>query len=151
MNKLNATDSELIEIGRQALYWARNVVNNGKTKPLCKICNEKEAFESYAHYEPEMVICGACAEKAANSFWKAHSGKWLTRPNPPAQPRSKDFISKALRKSVFERDAYRCQHCGDHKDLCADHIHPESKGGQTVLENLQTLCRSCNSKKGTKV
>ena len=35
-------------------------------------------------------------------------------------------------------------------DLCADHIVPESKGGITALENLQTRCRSCNSKKGAK-
>jgi hypothetical protein len=57
----------------------------------------------------------------------------------------------ALRRAVLERDAYRCQICGDWHDLTIDHVYPRSKGGQTVLENLQTLCRSCNSRKGTSV
>ncbi len=72
------------------------------------------------------------------------------RTMPKAPPR-KQVISQQLRTQVFERDAYRCKHCGTHKDLRADHIHPESKGGTTTLDNLQTLCASCNSKKGVKV
>lgn len=69
------------------------------------------------------------------------------------QPRGfvKQPIPAALRTQVFERDAYRCLVCTSHIDLCCDHIHPESKGGKTVLDNLQTLCRSCNSKKGARV
>jgi hypothetical protein len=59
-------------------------------------------------------------------------------------------IPQALRKAVFERDGYRCKRCDGHIDLCADHIHPESKGGEMSLENLQTLCRTCNSKKGAR-
>ena len=62
----------------------------------------------------------------------------------------KAVIPASLRTQVFERDAYRCVHCGAHKSLTCDHIHPESKGGATTLDNLQTLCKSCNSKKGAK-
>lgn len=62
----------------------------------------------------------------------------------------KKTISRSLRKAVFERDLYRCKHCGTHLDLTVDHIYPESKGGTLELDNLQTLCRSCNSKKGVK-
>ena len=36
------------------------------------------------------------------------------------------------------------------EDLTLDHIIPESHGGHTTAENLQTLCRSCNSHKGRK-
>ena len=56
-----------------------------------------------------------------------------------------------LRRQVFERHAYRCVTCGGHHDLCIDHIVPESKGGETVFENLQAMCRSCNSKKGARI
>ena len=31
-----------------------------------------------------------------------------------------------------------------------DHIVPESKGGEAILENLQLLCRHCNRSKGVK-
>lgn len=35
-------------------------------------------------------------------------------------------------------------------DLTLDHIQPIHYGGENKIGNLQTLCRSCNSKKGTK-
>lgn len=60
-------------------------------------------------------------------------------------------IPADLRWTVFERDGYACRCCGSRRDLHADHVHPESKGGPTTLENLQTLCRDCNVKKGTKL
>lgn len=63
----------------------------------------------------------------------------------------KQKISNSLRTKVFERDAYRCVYCGTHLELCADHRHPESLGGKTELDNLQTLCRPCNTKKGAKL
>lgn len=65
--------------------------------------------------------------------------------------RGRPPISHNLRRRVFERDAYRCLNCGDWRDLCADHIVPLSGGGPTTFDNLQTLCRSCNSRKGQKV
>lgn len=59
-------------------------------------------------------------------------------------------IAITARKKVFERDAYRCKGCGDWHDLCVDHILPVARGGCKDIDNLQTLCRPCNSKKGTK-
>ena len=61
--------------------------------------------------------------------------------------RQKKPIPRALRKAVFERDGFKCKHCGGQWELAADHIIPESKGGPTTLENLQTLCKKCNSRK----
>jgi HNH endonuclease len=59
-------------------------------------------------------------------------------------------ISHELQKLVFERNAYRCVQCKTHIDLCVDHIKPECKGGTLDIGNLQTLCRTCNSIKGSK-
>lgn len=63
---------------------------------------------------------------------------------------AKASISRALAKRVFERDAYRCVTCGGHHDLTCDHVVPESKGGATDFDNLQTMCKSCNSRKGAR-
>lgn len=57
----------------------------------------------------------------------------------------------ALRELIFERDRYRCRHCGTSNDLSLDHVYPKSKGGTDDPENLQTLCRPCNSRKGARV
>ena len=56
-----------------------------------------------------------------------------------------------VRKKIFKRDGRICKHCKTNKNLTLDHIIPISKGGQNILENLQILCKSCNSKKGTKI
>ncbi|MCA1670595.1 MAG: HNH endonuclease [Thermomicrobia bacterium] len=55
-----------------------------------------------------------------------------------------------MQKRVWERDLYRCCECGTHLDLSVDHIIPESRGGNLDLDNLRTLCRSCNSRKGAR-
>ena len=61
----------------------------------------------------------------------------------------KQPVSMRMRRQVFERDGFRCRHCGSRERLSVDHIRPESKGGVTELDNLQTLCGPCNSRKGT--
>lgn len=77
---------------------------------------------------------------------------WATSTLPPARTGyRKHDISHYLAKKVFERDKYRCRRCKTWLDLTCDHIIPESKGGATTFDNLQTLCRRCNSSKGRKV
>lgn len=60
----------------------------------------------------------------------------------------KSPIPSELRWQVFRRDSFTCKGCGLQAHLEADHVIPESKGGPTTLENLQTLCRDCNRRKG---
>lgn len=69
----------------------------------------------------------------------------------PSLPK-KAIINRVLRSEVFMRDGYQCLCCGARElnSLRADHVVPESKGGPTTIENLQTLCQPCNSRKGTK-
>jgi len=59
-----------------------------------------------------------------------------------------------LRLMVLTRDNFRCVFCGKSPatdpgtKLHIDHIIPYSKGGESLLENLQTLCEECNIGKG---
>jgi hypothetical protein len=58
--------------------------------------------------------------------------------------------SLRLRWRVLQRDNFKCCGCGSSPaitlgvELHVDHVHPWSEGGETVLENLQTLCSKCN-------
>lgn len=60
-----------------------------------------------------------------------------------------EAVRKSLKEAIFQRDRV-CQHCGTDKSLQIDHIVPRIAGGESVAENLQVLCRSCNVKKGIK-
>ena len=55
-----------------------------------------------------------------------------------------------LRFLVMQRDNFKCCACGASPakdpsvELHIDHIIPWSKGGETTMDNLQTLCSKCN-------
>lgn len=57
-------------------------------------------------------------------------------------------ISPEQRTAILEQFAYKCAECGATEDLTIDHKVPRVKGGSNEPDNLQVLCRSCNSKKG---
>jgi 5-methylcytosine-specific restriction endonuclease McrA len=69
--------------------------------------------------------------------------------NKPSQKTSRK-INWRLRAKVLIRDNCICKMCGASPSknpsiiLHADHIVPWSKGGETTIENLQTLCHVCN-------
>ncbi len=73
------------------------------------------------------------------------------------------FIEDVDNRILFERDGYICAHCGI---KCQDHTYPAldyathdhiiplswgvSRGGFHSYANSQTLCSSCNSRKGNR-
>ena len=85
------------------------------------------------------------AESAGDSFVQA----------PAAEPQSvrhktSRSISWRMRFLVMRRDNFKCRITGrspatDPKVILeVDHIVPWDKGGETIMENLQTLCREIN-------
>lgn len=60
-------------------------------------------------------------------------------------------VKDSARRSVMERDGWRCRYCGSNRELTIDHIIPKAKGGRNTQDNLQVLCEPCNQEKGTKV
>jgi 5-methylcytosine-specific restriction endonuclease McrA len=55
---------------------------------------------------------------------------------------------KKIRLTVLDRDGWLCAICNRPADT-VDHIYPRVKGGSMwALDNLQCLCKSCNSRKG---
>lgn len=51
-------------------------------------------------------------------------------------------------RRLAQRDGEFCQRCGARNELVIDHIKPLSKWGGNEDENLQLLCRYCNTSKG---
>jgi predicted restriction endonuclease len=70
--------------------------------------------------------------------------------DPNTQHKTNRGINLQLRFIVMKRDNFKCKKCGRSPAtdpsiiLHIDHIKPWANGGETVLENLQTLCSICN-------
>ena len=76
--------------------------------------------------------------------------EYNTTPSTPSNHKTKRDINLRLRFIVMQRDNFKCCMCGaspakdSSVELHIDHIIPWSKGGETIMENLQTLCSKCN-------
>lgn len=73
----------------------------------------------------------------------------------PPQPSRLDVPAREwqrLRRETFERDGYKCVYCGADvlADPHCDHVLALARGGISVLENLATSCKRCNSSKGAR-
>lgn len=117
---------------------------------------KSETHYNQRFFEMECLDCGY-------KYFANGCDVWL-RKCPKCQPiRNKTIkktnvfsrsISDKLRYQVLKRDNFKCCACGASPakdpsvELHIDHIIPWSKGGETVIDNLQTLCSKCNLGKG---
>lgn len=61
------------------------------------------------------------------------------------------MIKQKVRQKIYLRDGNKCVQCGSKENLTIDHILPLMYGGTNVQENLRTMCRVCNMRKGSRV
>lgn len=104
-------------------------------------------------FEMECLNCGNKYMANGCDIWLRKCPKCAPTKTKPqtanSQNRSRK-ISDKLRYKVLKRDNFKCRICGASPakdptiELHIDHIIPWSKGGETTLENLQTLCSKCN-------
>jgi 5-methylcytosine-specific restriction endonuclease McrA len=77
--------------------------------------------------------------------------KWLNRLKDKPRKEACSFTNKPeVKEEIFSFYGEKCLACGSIENIALDHIKPVSKGGVNKIENLQPLCKSCNSKKGSK-
>lgn len=86
---------------------------------------------------------------------KYYYDEWSKKKNYEISARyERSIMTDSIRYDVLKRDNYRCCICGisarEGAKLHVDHIVPVSKGGKTVMDNLQTLCERCNLGKSNK-
>lgn len=97
-------------------------------------------FRSWSRALEAFVEWANAAEASGNQSMAADGAKRRTSRDP----------SLRLRFKVLLRDRFACCGCGKSPAtspgtvLHVDHIVPWSKGGETVLENLRTMCSQCN-------
>lgn len=81
---------------------------------------------------------------------KVRKGVYRYDPDTAGKIALDDFTPEQ-KQAILKRDNYRCVICGKGKadgvELHVDHIKPRHLGGQSVIENGQTLCAQCNFRK----
>lgn len=61
------------------------------------------------------------------------------------------IVGRVIRPHPSKECGWIVDLCGSTEKLCIDHIFPVSRGGFTVLNNLQVLCEKCNLRKNNKI
>lgn len=84
-----------------------------------------------------------CLDCGALGSWRNNHGQRCR----PCERRHEGERAAAF-KHLRHRPPGPCVKCGATTDLTWDHVVPRKKGGEGSPENLQTLCRRCNSRKG---
>lgn len=128
-------------------YAARFRSWRGALEAFVAWANEDGADHSVNGIEPAAPLGAELATPATTT----------ELPVPPARlpRRTSREINLRLRFRVMQRDRFTCRACGRSPSsvpgliLHVDHRVAWSLGGETVMENLQTLCESCNLGKGS--
>ncbi len=95
---------------------------------------------------PDIYRMGGCGGIQHLLFRDCLESEW-NRTRRISLRRYRGLLERLLHKYNFS-----CVNCGckDKAKLTIDHIKPVAKGGTDKENNLQILCKSCNSKKGAK-
>jgi hypothetical protein len=139
LDELAEMYDEIVEADRTGFPWqpAMEVLAAVETRRLWRALDDEELQDLYD------LASGAGLHRAAAAFTRAcHDRPYVDDGRIPAE----------IRRLVLDRDGHSCQACGSTDDLTIDHkIIPWINGGTSKdPENLQVLCRSCNSSKGTR-
>lgn len=110
----------------------------------------KERYEAVVSIEEVKnlsIINDDFAEEAIQNIINSEVGLV----EPTRRYKAQKYIQReSIREEVFVRNGRKCLNCGTSENIAIDHIKPISEGGLDTIDNLQPLCQSCNSSKGSK-
>jgi 5-methylcytosine-specific restriction endonuclease McrA len=158
INTINALDSKIweletqitfkeldlknIEIEKKHQIWLEEKIDLQIEKELRNLVVSFTVKQELAKHLKEQKTKVA---KQVNEYYSPnHVIQVLQRPT------RRKAIANSVRTLVFKRDNHTCLCCGRKDNLAIDHILAVNNGGTNDLENLQVLCKYCNSSKGTK-
>jgi superfamily II DNA or RNA helicase len=136
-------DHDLDEVARD--FTSRDLRRSEETALIEAEYARKDRFwrTLFPRYDQFRSFYEACAQRDSTPGGKAAAPIAL----PPPATREPTEEEKA---QVIRRDGGKCLACGATKYLQVDHAVPVWRGGSNELDNLQTLCKVCNTRKGTR-
>lgn len=108
----------------------------------------------YNHYKDQIFDTAALekeiAELMADDDVTCKKGIYMYVLSRQEEYLSIRAFDNRMKRTAYEKQKGICPICGKHfelEEMEADHITPWSKGGKTLAENCQMLCRKCNRRK----
>lgn len=145
LNEFNIPDEKLFEnIEQLWMKLGRQPVKRDLVPPLSKYSEQPyvRRFSSWRKALENFIVYV--------NLIRNEKGQDNKLSSPTTRQRTSRDPNWRLRFLVMRRDNFRCILCGASPALKPglilhiDHKVPWSKGGETVIENLQTLCSQCN-------
>ena len=115
--------SPLDEIARAVSNWHQD---NAKGNGLAPITTARGVMYHALKF-------GLVSSEEVSAFDKRHKSEYAKRKRIP----------KEISQTVLQRDNNQCLLCGSKDNLTVTHIISVSHGGNSEIDNLQTLCVSC--------
>jgi Homing endonuclease associated repeat/HNH endonuclease len=133
-----------ISIGRQPIFrhMKKPASKYSTHQYIAKFGSWRNALEAFIEF-----INSDNALDQNNEFSEERQSEVILIEKQTFKHKTKRFPSERLKVQVLMRDGNKCRLCGvtvTGHNIHFDHIKPWSKGGETILENLQVLCEIHN-------
>jgi len=149
----NITDKELLEnIESVWIALGRQPLEKEMKQPLSKYSEfpYRKRFGTFRKALESFVIFIDMGDNQ-NQTIEENKSEIIQNNEIVFKHKTKRVPSERLKVQVLMRDGNKCRLCGitvTGDNIHFDHIKPWSKGGETLLENLQVLCAEHNLAKG---
>ncbi|MBP9717439.1 MAG: HNH endonuclease [Candidatus Pacebacteria bacterium] len=137
--------------------FGENASNWKNKRIICPDCGKRASYKAKKH-------CKECSlnhqKKENHPNWKNGISLVIGYVSQKARERIIKKLGNGGSHTIFEWENLKaqynwtclaCKKTEPEIKLSQDHVIPISKGGSDNIENIQPLCRPCNSKKHTKI
>lgn len=133
----------------------RKRISPRKNKPISKrtLANEAKSVWKQRYLEKIVICHKRNLDKVVAKLLMKSSNVRASMMNRSKKIGVKFEIDiEEIREMLYKAYGSSCKYCGRQlvlKNLVFDHIIPISHGGESTKENIQIICRVCNSIKGS--
>ena len=135
---------------RASLDATRRFRSSEKGKKYLKDYSKSEMCKNTSRRYRQSEKGRAGDSKRSKKYYSTEKGKLVARKNATKHRHNKraggEFDIDVWNEKLVRLN-HRCVYCGTKENIGIDHIVPVSRGGSNHVDNLQPLCRSCNSRK----
>ena len=143
---------ELWEYFQKVIDWIKSTFI--ETRPAMKSVNWGALYNKYKNINIDPAKIEKKVEKLMrDDDVQNNSGIYLYILSHDEKHLNIRTFTDNMKQTAYEKQSGICVSCKKHcefSEMEGDHITPWSKGGETIPENCQMLCKECNRRKSSK-